>query len=86
MPSGFERAYFCWGGKGIARVPVPVRSGRCSPFWRMSRIRFRYWYSSWGLLVGGEWTFDVVLAGSKSAAAPFIELCSRFADDIVILV
>jgi hypothetical protein len=27
---------------------------------------------------------DVVLAGSKSAAAPFIELCSTLAEDIVI--
>jgi len=31
---------------------VPVRSGRCSPFARMSDIRLRYWYSSWEGLAG----------------------------------
>jgi hypothetical protein len=43
---------FICGGKGIEIVPVPVRSGRCSPFWRMSRIRLRYWYSSCGGFAG----------------------------------
>lgn len=44
---GFEREKRSWGGAKRARVPVPVRSGRCSPVVRMERIRLRYWCSSW---------------------------------------
>ena len=68
---GRERANFIWVGKGMAYVPVPVRSGRCSPFWRMSRIRERYWCSSCAgllgdmvLMGGGVLCFTVSLAGS----------------------
>lgn len=35
------------GGANIEYVPVPVRSGRCSPWARMVRMRFKYWCSSW---------------------------------------
>jgi hypothetical protein len=34
------------GGAKIESVPVPVRSGRCSPWSRIVRMSFRYWYSS----------------------------------------
>ena len=50
---GLDRANFICGGNGTAMVPVPVRSGRCSPVVRMERIRLRYWCSSWVGLLGG---------------------------------
>ena len=42
---------------------MPVRSGRCSPFERMSRIRLRYWYSSCGGIVVGFGDLVVVWEG-----------------------
>ena len=65
---GRERANFIWGGAKIEYVPVPVRSGRCSPSRRMSRIRSRYWYSSCtGLLAVGAGLSDgVSLAGTEA--------------------
>lgn len=42
-----EREKRSWGGEKMERVPVPVRSGRCSPSERIWRIRLRYWCSSW---------------------------------------
>jgi hypothetical protein len=68
---GRDNANFICAGKGIARVPVPVRSGRCSPFSSMSRIKVRYWCSSCagllgavGFVVGGALCFAVSLGGS----------------------
>jgi hypothetical protein len=43
---GFEREKRSCGGAKRESVPVPVRSGRCSPDWRMRDMRSRYWYSS----------------------------------------
>lgn len=44
---GVDRENFRGVGANIEQVPVPVLSGRCSPFSRISRMRFKYWYSSW---------------------------------------
>lgn len=49
------------GGAKIEYVPVPVRSGRCSPSLRIVRMRFRYWCSSWEGLDG-----VVMLTGGTS--------------------
>jgi hypothetical protein len=62
---GRDNANFICAGKGIARVPVPVLSGRCSPFSSISRIKERYCCSSCaGLLGGGVVCFVVSLGGS----------------------
>lgn len=45
--SGLERLKRSCGGAKRESVPVPVRSGRCSPWDRMERISDRYWCSSW---------------------------------------
>lgn len=42
---------------------MPVRSGRCSPFARMSDIRLRYWYSSWEGFVGVDVEVPFVVEG-----------------------
>lgn len=39
---GLERLNRSWGGAKSESVPVPVRSGRCSPRESMSRIKLRY--------------------------------------------
>lgn len=39
---GLEREKRSCGGAKRERVPVPVRSGRCSPVSRIERIRLRY--------------------------------------------
>lgn len=44
---GLERANLSCVGAKREYVPVPVRSGRCSPVSRISRSRERYWCSSW---------------------------------------
>ena len=56
---GLEREKRSWGGAKRESVPVPVRSGRCSPRERMSRIRLRYWCSSW-LGFGGAQVLESV--------------------------
>ena len=41
------------------KVPVPVRSDLSLPLWSMSRIRFKYWYSSWcSTLFASPFSFD----------------------------
>lgn len=60
---GLEREKRICGGAKIERVPVPVRSGRCSPSARMWRIRFRYWCSSWVGSWGMGWGVVVVVVG-----------------------
>ena len=49
---GFDREKRSCGGAKRERVPVPVRSGRCSPVSRMRDMRSRYWYSSCERSVG----------------------------------
>lgn len=49
---GRERLKRRVGGLKRERVPVPVRSGRYSPWERMLWIRERYWCSSWVGLEG----------------------------------
>lgn len=61
MVEGLEREKRICGGAKIERVPVPVRSGRCSPSARMRRIRFRYWCSSWVGSWGMGWGVVVVV-------------------------
>ena len=40
-------------------VPVPVRSDLSLPLWSMSRIRFKYWYSSWfSTLIAAPFSFE----------------------------
>ena len=56
---GLERVKRSWSGAKRERVPVPVRSGRCSPSERMRRIRERYWSSSWAGGVVGAMAFSV---------------------------
>ena len=52
-------------------VPVPVRSGRCSPLSRMSRTRERYWCSSCCLAGPGEvWPFISFTSGFSSTRGP----------------
>lgn len=51
---GFEREKRNCGGAKIDCVPVPVRSGLCSPSERIVRIKLRYWCSSCEGSCGGE--------------------------------
>lgn len=39
---GLDKEKRSCGGAKMERVPVPVRSGRCSPSAKMVRMRFRY--------------------------------------------
>ena len=71
---GRERANFSCAGAKIEYVPVPVRSGRCSPVVRISCMRLRYWYSSCAGMVGEVvevgvvMGFEVIAGGLEGAS------------------
>jgi len=71
--SGFERLKRSCGGANNDRVPVPVRSGRCSPRFKMSRIKSRYWCSSCE-----EVSIEVVVGTSVAAEDSLVDPFCRF--------
>lgn len=84
---GLESVNFICAGKQTAYVPVPVRSGRCSPCSRISRIRSRYWCSSWeGSVLTVPFDSEVVLLGLEISEGGVEEITgSRMEGDILLL-
>lgn len=78
--SGLDRLKRSCGGAKRDNVPVPVRSGRCSPRWRMSLIRWRYWSSSCGCLADVDHAgFDGVSLGGDVVSPLGVDVCKILA-------
>ena len=91
---GRDSLNFICAGANIEYVPVPVRSGRCSPSWRISRIRFRYWYSScagWDAVLEVPFVdasltdsaaWEGVITGSMAVILIVLGRCVKFRDGV----